>query len=208
MLIGIAGPSGSGKTALARKLEAALPGETSIVSLDSYYRELSHLSLDERTHVNFDHPDSLDWPLFLDHLDRIGRGEAIPEPVYRFDQHNRAPDVTWVEPADWVLIEGILVLHREDVRARLELKVYVETPDELCLRRRIDRDTAERGRTTESVHWQYARTVRPMAAEFVWPQRHVADVTVSGQEPFDASVARVLGALGLRERAIGAGQAR
>lgn len=207
MLIGIAGPSGSGKTALARKLVAALPGKTSIVSLDSYYRELSHLTLDERARVNFDHPDSLDWDLFLDHLDRIGRGEAIPEPVYRFDQHNRAPEVTWIEPSDQVLIEGILVLHREDVRERLDLKVYVETPDELCLRRRVERDTMERGRTMESVHWQYAQTVRPMAAEFVWPQRHAADVVVSGQEPFDASVARVTRALGVSERARSAGQA-
>lgn len=207
MLIGIAGPSGSGKTALARKLEAALPGETSIVSLDSYYRELSHLSVSERARVNFDHPDSLDWPLFLDHLSRIRNGEAIPEPVYRFDEHNRASEVTWIRPADWVLIEGILVLHREDVRSRLDLKVYVETPDELCLRRRVDRDTVERGRTVESVHWQYAQTVRPMAAEFVWPQRERADVIVSGQEPFDASVARVADAAGVSARQRSAGQA-
>lgn len=207
MLIGIAGPSGSGKTALARKLAAALPGETSIVSLDSYYRELSHLSLEERGRVNFDHPDSLDWALFLDHLDRIHRGESIPEPVYRFDQHNRAAEVTWIRATDWVLVEGILVLHREDVSARLDLKVYVETPDEVCLRRRVERDTVERGRTTESVHWQYARTVRPMAAEYVWPQRHRADIVVSGQEPFDASVARVTRALGVSERARSAGQA-
>ena len=186
---------------------AALPGETSLVSLDSYYRELSHLSLEERARVNFDHPDSLDWPLFLDHLDRISRGESIPEPVYRFDLHNRAPEVTVVRAADWVLVEGILVLHRADVRRRLGLRVYVETPDELCLRRRVERDTVERGRTSESVHWQYAQTVRPMAAEYVWPARQHADVVVSGQEPFDASVARVCRALGLSERARSAGQA-
>lgn len=208
MLIGIAGPSGSGKTALSRKLATALPGETSVVSLDSYYRELSHLTLEERAKVNFDHPDSLDWPLFLDHLDRIGRGETIPEPVYRFDQHNRAAEVTWIRAAEWVLVEGILVLHRADVRARLALKVYVETPDELCLRRRVERDTVERGRSAESVHWQYAQTVRPMAAEFVWPGRESADVVVSGQEPFDSSVARVLRALGLGDRAASAGQGR
>jgi uridine kinase len=169
----------------------------SLLSLDAYYRDLSHLPFEDRMAVNFDHPDSIDWPLFLDHLDRISRGETVQEPVYRFELHNRSEKVVVVHSADWVLIEGILVLHREDVRSRLDLSVYVETPDEICLRRRVERDVSERGRTAENVHWQYAQTVRPMAAEFVWPTRNYADIIVSGQEPFDSTIQRVTAALAI-----------
>jgi uridine kinase len=196
-LVGIAGPSGSGKTALSRELARALDGRASVLSLDSYYRELSHLPIGERELVNFDHPDSLDWPLFLDHLKRLGRGEPVPEPVYLFAEHTRADAVVPVEARDVVLVEGILVLHRADVRERFALRVYVETPDQVCRDRRLDRDTRERGRTAESVERQYALTVLPMAELYVWPSRRWADVVVSGQEPFDSSVARVLEALRL-----------
>ncbi len=197
MLIGIAGPSGSGKTALARQLLRALPGTSSLLSLDSYYKRLSHLPVEERSKVNFDHPSAVDWDLFLDHLDRLSRGETVAEPVYRFAEHDRAAETVAVLAAGYVLIEGILVLHRPDVRERLGLSVYVETPDRVCFARRLFRDTVERGRTGESVYRQYEETVLPMAERYVWPARDLADVIVSGEEPFDNSVARVVAALGV-----------
>ncbi|MBM3737993.1 MAG: uridine kinase [Acidobacteria bacterium] len=195
VLIGIAGPSGSGKTALAKRLIHALPGTVSLLSLDSYYRELSHLQLADRERVNFDHPDSIDWDLFERHLALLASGTDVEEPVYLFAEHNRAGRTIRVRAADYVLAEGILVLHREQVRRLLSLKVYVLTPDEVCYRRRLDRDVRERGRTPHSVEAQYASTVKPMAEQFVWPAREFADLVVSGQEPFDVSIARVLDAL-------------
>jgi uridine kinase len=190
-VIGIAGPSGAGKSELARLLARELPGGAAQVSLDSYYRPMDHLTLDERAHVNFDHPDSLDWDLIRRDVDRLARGESILEPVYMFDQHTRANEVRRVDPGRFVILEGLFVLYDEQVRSRLSASIFVDARPEVCLERRICRDVVERGRTRESVLEQYARTVAPMAAQYLLPTRRFADLVVSGENPLDESWAAI-----------------
>ncbi len=199
-LIGVAGLSGSGKTALASKLARHL-GAAEVITLDAYYHPQSHLSLDQRAHLNYDHPDALDWPLLAAHLASLTQGESIQEPVYLFDQHTRAPVSRLIEPQPIVIVEGILALHHPDVRELLDLAVFVTTRNEECLRRRLERDIAERGRTRESVLEQYNSTVWPMALEYVLPSRQFASLVVSGEEPLDESVAAVLRILQTRRAA-------
>ena len=186
-LIGVAGPSGAGKSELSRLMAARLPAATAFVSLDSYYRPLSHLSFEERCRCNFDHPDALDWELIRADVERLRRGEAIDEPVYLFDQHSRAAVTRRVEPAPFIILEGLFALHDECVRGLLHARIFVVAPDDVCLSRRLARDTVERGRTVESVLRQYAGTVRPMAERLVLPTREFADLVVSGVEPIESS---------------------
>ncbi len=197
--IGVAGLSGSGKTALARKLAPHLEAE--VITLDAYYHPQSHLALADRAHLNFDHPDALDWTLLSSHLASLTRGESIDEPLYRFDQHTRAASTRRIDPKPIVIVEGILALHHAGVRHHLDLAVFVTTREEECLRRRLERDIAERGRTRESVLEQYYRTVWPMAMEYVLPSREHATLVVSGEEPLDESVGAVLKMLQSRRAA-------
>jgi uridine kinase len=192
-LIGIAGLSGSGKSALARELATNL--EAAVITLDSYYHPQTHLTLADRANLNYDHPDSLDWILLHQHLDSLTRGESIEEPRYLFDQHTRSSETRRVDPAPFLILEGILTLHRPEIRALLDLKIFVSTDGEECLRRRMERDVAERGRTRESVLDQYQRTVWPMALEYVLPSRDFAGLTVSGEQPIERSVESVLHSL-------------
>ena len=193
-IIGIAGPSSSGKTELARQLAGRLPG-TAIVSLDSYYRGMEEIPLEARKRVNFDHPDALDWELLHEHLRAIAAGQAFEEPVYSFADYARTSATRRIEPAEFVIVEGLFVLYWPELRSMLDTKVYVQTGDEACFQRRLARDVAERGRTPESVREQYERTVRPSAEWFVLPTLKFADVVVSGEEPLANSGGRVLQAL-------------
>lgn len=202
-LIGVAGLSGSGKTALACRLAPHLDAE--VITLDAYYHSQSHLSLEARTKLNYDHPDALDWPLLSSHLAALTRGEPVDQPLYLFDQHTRGQSTRRIEPQPIFIVEGILALHHPAVRELLDLSVFVTTRDEECLRRRLERDIAERGRTRESVLNQYYSTVWPMALEHVLPSRAFAGLVVSGEEPLDESVAAVLRILQTR-RAASAGR--
>jgi uridine kinase len=179
---------------LARRLVAELPG-TAIVSLDSYYRGRQELPFEEREKLNFDHPDALEWELLQEHLQAIGEGRAFEEPVYSFARHVRIAGTRRIEPAEFLIVEGLFVLYWPELRAILDTKVYVWTDPEVCYRRRMARDVAERGRTPEYVRAQYERTVRPGAEQFVCPTREYADLVVSGEKPFEESVGAVLRAL-------------
>ncbi len=190
--IGVAGLSGSGKTALAHQVASRLEGQSIAITLDSYYHPQSDLPLAARANLNYDHPDSLDWPLLHQHLSELARGESIDEPVYRFDLHTRATDTRRLHAAPFVILEGILALHRPEIRDLLDLKVFVVTDPAECLRRRLERDIAERGRTHASVIEQYDATVWPMAVEYVLPTRAFADVVVSGENPIEHAVDQVL----------------
>jgi uridine kinase len=193
-IIGIAGPSSSGKTELSRQLAARIPG-TAIVSLDSYYRGMEEIPLEERKKVNFDHPDSLDWELLHQHLVAIANGRAFDEPVYSFADYARTDETRRIDPSPFLIVEGLFVLYWLELRAMLDTKVYVQTDAGVCFNRRLSRDVAERGRTPESVIQQYEKTVRPSAEWFVYPTQKWADLTVSGQEPFDKSTDAVLSIL-------------
>ncbi|MFB3813175.1 MAG: uridine kinase [Terriglobales bacterium] len=190
-LVGIAGPSCAGKTELSRHLARLL--SATILPLDCYYFDLSHLPPEERARNNFDIPTALDHDLFLQHLEALNRGEEIARPVYDFARHCRSGQVEIVEPGRYIIVEGLFVLYWEDVRNTFGTRVFVDLDDKSCLDRRIVRDVEERGRTPESVIWQFTETVRPMAERYIRPTKQFADVVVRGDCPIEASVAAVMG---------------
>ncbi len=196
VVVGIGGCSGSGKTTLARELAREL-GAT-LFPLDLYYRDLSQFPLDSRHLQNFDHPDSLESELFVEHIRELAEGRAIQRPVYDFARHSRVEGAfEVVEPAEFLVVEGILALHYEELWPLYDFSVYVDAPNEICLNRRIYRDMRERGRTEESVRAQFEATARPMAEMYVLPSQARATITVMGTEALDWSIERVM--RGLRE---------
>ncbi len=177
VLIGIGGGSGSGKTSLARRLqEAAGEERVALVEVDSYYRDYSTLSLKEREHLNFDHPDAIDWEQLLDHLAMLRAGQPIELPVYDFTTHGRADAVVTLAPAPVVVVEGIHTLSHAGLRDQLDLRVFVDTDQDIRFIRRLRRDLLSRDRSIDSVVEQYLQTVRPMYIDFVEPSRRHADV--------------------------------
>jgi uridine kinase len=194
LIIAIGGPSGSGKSYLAQHLAQALP-DSSVLSLDSYYREFHHLGYAERCELNFDHPDSIDTPLLIAQMETLAQGWPIKRPVYDFETHARHPLPEPFLPRRYVILEGIFALYFARVRQLALLKVFVQTPDSQCFDRRLARDTVERGRSAASVSDQYTHTVRPMAYEYIWPTRHYANVIIPGNQPIAHSVDQVLSAL-------------
>jgi uridine kinase len=176
-IIGIAGGTGSGKTTVARKIYQSLRlDEAVFLDHDSYYRDLGHLPVEERKTLNFDHPDSLDNELLLDHLARLTAREPIEKPTYDFAANTRAAGTTRVEPRDVILVEGILLFVEPRLREIFDLKIFVDTDADVRFIRRLQRDLELRGRTVESVIEQYLATVRPMHFEFVEPSKRYADV--------------------------------
>ncbi len=187
-VIGIAGASGSGKTSLARALVAALgPERSTPLSHDDYYRPLTPAQRAAVHQHDFDAPDALDNALLAAHLDALRRGLDVDVPVYAFDVHDRV-GARPVAARDVIVVDGILLLAVPELRAVLDLAVFVETPLELCLARRAERDVAERGRTVEGVHAQWAATVAPAWERHVAPSRAHADVLVDGTQPLDGAV--------------------
>lgn len=189
-LVAVAGPSCSGKTELARILSARL--EAPILSLDSYYRELSHLPLEARARTNFDEPAALDQDLLIGQVRDVAAGRGIRKPVYDFARHTHSGEYEHIEPARFVIVEGLFALHWAELRELYGTRVYILVDDAVCYQRRVERDVRERGRTMESVFEQYQATVRPMAERYIWPTRAWADVVVSGVEPLERSTAAVL----------------
>ena len=182
-VIGICGGSGSGKSTLATKVaQAVAPTPVTVLQFDSYYRDHGHLTPEERAQVNYDHPDSLDVELFVEHLDALQAGNPVPTPVYDFTNHTRAPEVVWLVPTPLIVAEGILLLSFTEIRKRFHLSVFRECPEDVRLARRMQRDIAERGRTPESVLDQFSKTVAPMHDEFVEPFSITADLVVRHHE--------------------------
>lgn len=179
LVIGIAGGSGSGKSTVARKVADAL-GQASVVFLDmdAYYRNLTHLSLEDRRRVNWDHPDAFDLDLFIEQLDTLANGRAIQKPVYDFITHTRRDERELVEPADVIVIDGILLFAEERIRDLCDVKVFVDADADVRVLRRIRRDVRDRGRPLEEIIDQYLSTVQPMHLQFVEPSKRYADVIV------------------------------
>jgi len=179
LIIGIAGGSGSGKTTVANLiLERTGARHIALIAHDSYYKDLSALTLAERARVNFDHPDSLDSELLIQHLCVLKSGQAVEVPVYDFKTHTRTPQTVHIDPQAVILVEGILIFAEPSLRQQFDIKIFVDTDPDIRFIRRMQRDIAERGRSAESVIQQYLNTVRPMHLELVEPSKRYADVIV------------------------------
>jgi len=178
VVLGIAGGTGSGKTTVARAIVERI-GQERIAYLehDSYYRDLSHLPLEARRQVNFDHPDAFDTDLLIQHVHALRAGHAVEKPLYSYTASGRT-GVAVVQPRPLIVVEGILILDNPELRALMDVKIFVDTDDDIRLMRRIRRDTMERGRNVEHVLGQYEATVRPMHTAFVLPSRLHADVII------------------------------
>jgi uridine kinase len=178
-VVGVAGGTGSGKSTVAERIvEAVPPDKVSILQHDNYYRDRPDLSYEERCQLNFDHPDSLETELLIEHLERLKAGEPIPMPVYDFKTHRRSEDTIPVEPRPVIVVEGILVFVDERLRALIDLKLFVDTPADIRVFRRIRRDLEHRGRTFASIREQYYASVRPMHLQFVEPSKSYADLII------------------------------
>ena len=179
LIIGIAGGTGSGKTTVARTIANALPSEgVASIEYDAYYRDRSDLSAEERAQLNFDHPDSLDTALLVQHLAELKAGRGVDVPLYDFKTHRRMVEIHRVEAKPVVIVEGILVFVEPLLRDQLDIKIFVDTDADIRIFRRIRRDMEQRGRTFESVREQYYRTVRPMHLQFVEPSKRWADLII------------------------------
>jgi uridine kinase len=179
LIIGIAGGTGSGKSTVARNVAQALStSSVAFIDMDAYYRNFTHVPLEERRHINWDHPDAFDWELLLAQLEALVDGRAIDKPVYDFVTHTRRETTIRVPAADVVVIDGILLFVDPRVRDLCDVKVFVDADADIRLIRRIRRDVAKRGRSLDEVIDQYLTTVRPMHLQFVEPSKRYADVIV------------------------------
>jgi uridine kinase len=188
VIIGVAGGSGSGKTTVVREIVSRLgPDDVALIQHDSYYRDRSELSPTERAQVNYDHPDALETSLLVEHVRSLRDGHSVDVPVYDFSTHTRTAEVVPLAPRKVVIVEGILVLADQDLRAQMAMRVFVDTDPDIRMIRRLRRDMKERGRTLESVVTQYLESVRPMHLEFVEPsKRHAHIIIPEGGENFVA----------------------
>ncbi len=199
ILVALGGGSGSGKTTIARALVSMLGKEASRFSFDSYYRDQSHLSLEERAKVNYDSPLSLDMALFSSHLKKIKKGESVDIPQYDFTTHTRLPLTLPYSPTRFVVVDGILTLSLEEADDIFDYKIFVKADSDIRLSRRIKRDEAERGRSADSVIEQYLSSVRPMHLKYVEPSRFSADfIFDNNKEGIDADTLEVIKAKILR----------
>jgi uridine kinase len=179
MIIGICGGTGSGKTTVARRiLENVSDEQVVYLAQDSYYRNLGDMPLELRHQINFDHPDAFDSDLFVNHVRALRAGEPIEMPLYDYTIHTRMKETQRIEPKPVTIVEGILVLAEPVLRELMDVKIFVDTADDLRFIRRLQRDVAERGRSVESVIRQYLETVRPMHLQFVEPSKRYADVVI------------------------------
>jgi uridine kinase len=189
MIIGICGGTGSGKTTIARAIVESVGVENVVlVEQDSYYRNLSDMPLDERHQANFDHPDAIDSDMLVNHLLRLKQGLVVEMPLYDFVTHTRSDRIEVIEPRPVVIVEGILIFSEPRVLDLLDVRVFVDTPDDIRLMRRLKRDIEERGRSFERTLEQYERTIRPMHFEFVEPSKRHADVIIPEGGQSDVSI--------------------
>ena len=192
-IIGIAGGTGSGKTTVVNKILERIPStRVALVPQDSYYKDSSHLPMELRQQINFDHPDSLEFKLLVDHIRRMKRGEAVEQPIYSYLSCTRSEETVRVEPRDVVIVEGILIYTHMPLVKEIDLKVFVDADADDRLGRVIQRDMQERGRDVEQVLERYEKTVKPMHLQFIEPSKRVADVIVPQGGKNDVAISVLL----------------
>jgi len=178
-IIGIAGGTGSGKTTVVKRITKALPPHcAAVIPLDSYYNDTTSMTTEERKAINFDHPDAFDWKLLTEHIKMLKNGEAVEQPTYSYIESNRQKETIHVEPKPVIIIEGIMALHYKRLRDMMDLKIYVETDDDVRLIRNIRRDVVERGRTVDMVLDRYEKVLKPMHEQFIEPTKKFADLII------------------------------
>ncbi|MBR6031157.1 MAG: uridine kinase [Bacteroidaceae bacterium] len=178
-IIGIAGGTGSGKTTVVKKIMETLPASrVALIPQDSYYNDTTHLTPEERKHINFDHPDAFDWKLLTQQIQALRQGKSIEQPTYSYLISNRLPDTVHVEPCEVIIIEGIMALWKKQLRDLMDLKIFVDADPDERLIRVIQRDTVERGRTTQMVLDRYLDVLKPMHEEFIEPTKRYADLII------------------------------
>ncbi len=196
IVFGVAGGTASGKTTMAMAiLEAVGTAQVAYLPHDAYYKDMKHLSYEERSKLNYDHPHSLETKLLVKHIKQLRRGKAVQLPVYDFTRHRRTDEATLVEPCPIILVDGILILTRRKLRELMDIKVYVDTDSDVRFIRRLMRDIQERDRSLESVVQQYLETVRPMHLKFVEPSKRFADVIIPGGGHNQVAMAMVVSRL-------------
>jgi len=178
VIIGIAGGSGSGKTTLAKGIKNMLKEHAIIIAHDYYYRQHAELSFEERSKLNYDHPNTIETELLIEHLRLLKEGKAINRPIYSFVTHLRLEETILIKPTKVIILEGILLLENKELRDMMDIKVYVDTDSDIRLIRRIKRDVNERGRSLDSVIEQYLKTVKPMHEQFIEPSKKYADLII------------------------------
>lgn len=197
LIIGITGGTGSGKSTVCKSIKESIPEENiAIIEQDAYYKDQAHLSFEDRLKTNYDHPLAFDNKLLIKHLDMLCNGETIEKPIYDYELHTRDLENTIsTEAKDIVIVEGIMILEDEELRNKLDIKIYVDTEDDLRILRRIQRDIKERGRTVDSVIEQYLTTVKPAHDQFIEPYKKYADIIIpeGGQNEvaIDMVIARI-----------------
>ena len=179
LIIGIGGGTGSGKTTVVNQILSEFPaGEVQVISQDSYYKETSHLTFEERCKINFDHPKSIDFELLESHLKALKNGKNVNQPVYSFKMHNRTGETRLTEPKKVVIVEGILILSNTELRSLFDIKIFVHADSDERLMRRLKRDIAERGRDLDEVLERYQTTLKPMHQQFIEPMKAFADIII------------------------------
>ena len=179
LIIGLAGGTGCGKTTVVNQILNELPkGEVGVISQDSYYKETSHLSYEERVNINFDHPRSIDFDLLVEHLKILKSGRSVQQPVYSFVEHNRTGDAITTMPRKVMIVEGILILNNPELREMFDIKIFVHADSDERLIRRLKRDIAERGRDMSEVITRYQTTLKPMHEQFIEPMKEFADIII------------------------------
>lgn len=179
LIIGITGGTGSGKSTVSKEIFKLIPEKKiAVIEQDSYYKDQSHLTFEERVKTNYDHPFAFDNELLIKHLKDLLNNKPIEKPIYDFEQHTRKKETVTVEPKDIIILEGILILFEEEIRDLLDIKIFVDTDADVRFIRRLQRDVLERGRTMDSVIKQYLTTVKPMHEGFVEPSKKYADVII------------------------------
>ncbi len=205
-VIGVAGGSGSGKSTVTEHIVSAIGSEqVAIIIQDNYYKDLAHLTPDQRRKVNFDHPDAFDWDLMLKHIDELANGLPIEMPTYDYSRDTRKDETITVLPAPIIVIEGLFALLDADMRKYMSLRIFVDTADDIRFIRRLQRDIVERGRTTDSVIKQYLESVRPMHRQFIEPSKRNAHIIIphgANKAALEMIVARVRAAINQEELSV------
>ena len=195
MICGIAGGANAGKTTIVNALKESFKAEEkslAILPLDSYNRDHSDLSLEDRAKINFDHPDAFEHDLYLKHLSLLKQGKPVDIPVYDFATHSRTTEVERIEPAELIIGEGHLLFVIPEVVREFDIRIFISAPEELRLKRRLERDVRERGRTPESIRTQFATTVSPMHDKYIEPSSSLADLILEGAAPIEESLEKIL----------------